>query len=159
MGKQLIIKPEKCVSCRTCEIMCSFQHTQQFNPRLSAVTVMDYEAAAVSIPVMCLQCEDACCEKVCPVHAISRNADGTVLIDQDKCITCKMCVSACPLGNISFSPITRQVFKCDLCGGDPMCAKFCPTGAITFVDPAESADRKKAVAESFKDVFGEGGLA
>ncbi|HRX59008.1 MAG TPA: 4Fe-4S dicluster domain-containing protein [Eubacteriales bacterium] len=159
MGKQLIIQPEKCMSCRTCEIMCSFQHTQQFNPRLSAVTVMDYESAAVSIPVMCLQCEDACCEKVCPVHAISRDADGTVLIDHEKCITCKMCVSACPLGNISFSPITRQVFKCDLCGGDPMCAKFCPTGAITFVDPAESADRKKAVAESFKEVFGEEGLA
>ncbi len=139
--------------------MCSFGHTQQFNPRLSAVTVMDYEAAAVSIPVMCLQCEDACCEKVCPVHAITRSADGAVVMDSEKCITCKMCVSACPLGNISFSPITKRVFKCDLCGGDPKCAKFCPSGAITFVDPVESGDRKKAVAESFKAVFGEGGLA
>mgnify|MGYP000851224426 FL=1 len=159
MGKQLLIKPEKCVACRTCELMCSFEHTEQFNPRLSAVTVMDYESAVVSIPVMCLQCEEACCEKVCPVNAISRNSDGAVVIDQEKCITCKMCVSACPLGNISFSPITRRVFKCDLCGGDPKCAKFCPTGAIAFVDPAESTDRKKAIAESFKEVFGEGGIA
>ncbi len=139
--------------------MCSFGHTQQFNPRLSAVTVMDYEAAAVSVPVMCLQCEDACCEKVCPVHAISRNSDGAVVMDAEKCITCKMCVSACPLGNISFSPITKRVFKCDLCGGDPKCAKFCPSGAITFVDPVESADRKRAVADRFKAVFGEEGLA
>ncbi len=159
MAKQLIIKPEKCVSCRTCELVCSFGHTQQFNPRLSAVTVMDYEEAAISIPVMCLQCEDACCEKVCPVHAISRDADGTVLISLEKCITCKMCVSACPLGNISFSPITRRVFKCDLCGGDPMCAKFCPTDAITFTDPSESVERKTRVAEKFKEVFGEGDLA
>ena len=155
MAKQLVLKPEKCVSCRTCELMCSFGHTQQFNPRLSAVTVMDYEEAAVSIPVMCLQCEEACCEKVCPVRAISREKNGAVVMNPDKCITCKMCVNACPLGNISFSPITRRVFKCDLCGGEPLCAQFCPAGAISYEDPALAPDRKKAVADSFRQVFGE----
>ena len=24
MGKQLLIKPEKCLGCRTCELVCSF---------------------------------------------------------------------------------------------------------------------------------------
>ena len=43
----------------------------------------------------------------------------------------------------------------DLCGGDPKCAKFCPTGAITYEDPEEGIDRKRAVADHFKDVFGE----
>jgi Fe-S-cluster-containing dehydrogenase component len=66
-----------------------------------------------------------------------------------------MCMSACPLGNIGFSPITKRVFKCDLCEGSPKCAEFCPSGAILFIDPGESLDRKKAVAEKFKDVFGE----
>ncbi|MCL2033373.1 MAG: 4Fe-4S dicluster domain-containing protein [Oscillospiraceae bacterium] len=155
MSKQLVVNPDKCASCRTCELMCSFERAKVFNPRLSAVTVIDYEEALTSVPVMCMQCEEASCLKVCPVGAISKDGNGAVVMNNDKCIVCKMCVSACPLGNISFSPISRRVFKCDLCGGDPKCARFCSPGAIQFVDPTESPGRKKAVAERFKDVFGE----
>ena len=155
MSKLLVVNPDKCAGCRTCELMCSFARTNTFNPRLSAVTVINYEAALTSVPVMCMQCDEACCEKVCPVGAISRNENGAVTMNPDKCIVCKMCVSVCPLGNISYSPSYRKVFKCDLCGGDPKCAKFCSSGAIQFIDPTESPDRKKAVAEKFKEVFGE----
>ena len=156
MSKQLIVKPEKCVSCRTCELMCSFERTKTFNPRLSAVSVINYESAMTSVPIMCMQCEEACCQKVCPVNAITRDEQGAFVMDPDKCIVCKMCVSACPLGNISFSPITKKVFKCDLCGGEPKCAQYCPSDAIRFVDPTENPDRKKALADRFKEVFGEG---
>jgi len=155
MSKQLVIKPEKCVGCRTCELMCSFAHNEQFNPQLSAVTVIAYDEAAVAVPVMCLQCEEACCMKVCLVKAISRDEQGAAVMNPSKCIVCKMCMHACPLGNISFSPITRKVFKCDLCGGEPKCAQFCPSGAILYVEPEDETDRKKAVAQSFKEVFGE----
>ena len=103
MGKQLMIKPEKCIGCRTCELVCSFGHDQAFNPRNANVTVMAYEEAAINIPVMCLQCEDPCCLEVCPVGAISRNEIGAVVMDHAKCIGCKMCMNACPLGNISFN--------------------------------------------------------
>jgi Fe-S-cluster-containing hydrogenase component 2 len=103
-----------------------------------------------------MQCDDACCLKVCPVGALTRDADGVIVHNPDKCIVCKMCVSACPLGNMSYSPAAKKVFKCDLCGGDPKCVKFCSPGAIQYVDPAESPGRKKAVAERFKEVFGEG---
>jgi Fe-S-cluster-containing hydrogenase component 2 len=102
-----------------------------------------------------MQCEEACCLKVCPVGAIERDEQGAVVMNPDKCIVCKMCVSACPLGNISFSPITKKVFKCDLCGGDPMCAKYCPSEAIKFVDPTETPERKKALAGKFKEVYRE----
>ena len=155
MSKLLVVNPEKCVGCRTCELMCSFGRIGEFNPRRSAVTVMNYEAALTSVPVMCMQCDEACCLKVCPVGAITRDETGVVTKNGDKCIVCKMCVSACPLGNISYSPSERKVFKCELCGGDPRCAKFCNSGAIQFVDPSEIPDRKKAVAERFKEVFGE----
>lgn len=155
MSKQLAINPEKCLGCRTCELYCSMGHNGEFNPRVANVSVMSYEQAAISIPVMCMQCDKACCLEVCPVGAISRNEDGTVIMNSDKCIGCKMCMNACPLGNIGYDAAKGQMHKCDLCGGDPMCAKHCPTGAITFVDPTESPSRKAAVAEQFKDVFGE----
>ena len=156
MSKQLVIRPEKCLSCRTCELVCSFGHFGRFNPRESAVSVVDFEEASLSVPVMCLQCEEASCLKVCPVGAISRNAEGTVLMNYSKCIGCKMCMNACPLGNIRFSPVARRVFKCDLCDGEPKCAQFCPGKAIQFLDVQDDFERQQAVAAKFKDVFGEG---
>lgn len=159
MSKQLIIKPEKCIGCRTCELMCSFGHYAQFNPKMANVTVMEYEAASVAIPVMCLQCEEPTCLKVCPVSAISRNEDGAVVMNYDRCIGCKMCMNACPLGNISYHPALRKVFKCDLCGGAPKCARYCPSGAIQFVDADLLPERKKLVGEKYRDAFGEGAKA
>ena len=155
MAKQLMIKPEKCLGCRSCELVCSFQRGQQFNPRNAAVSVMIYEEAAISVPVMCLQCEDACCLKVCPVGAMHRDENGTVRTDPAKCIVCKMCVNACPLGNVSFSSTERKVVKCELCDGDPKCAKYCPPGALVYTDEADALGRKRAIGLALKDVFGE----
>jgi Fe-S-cluster-containing hydrogenase component 2 len=155
MSKQLIIKPEKCLGCRTCELVCSFEHNGEFNTKLSSVTVMEYEAASIAVPVMCLQCDEAACMKVCPVGAITQDEFGAFTMNRDKCIVCKMCMNACPLGNIGFSSRTKRVFKCDLCGGDPQCARYCPSGAIMYVEPDEMQDRKRAIADKFKDVFGE----
>lgn len=159
MSKQLVIKPEKCMGCRTCELMCSFQHHQQFNPQLSAVTVIPYEEEMVTVPMMCLQCEEASCMKVCPVGAIAQDENGAMRMNPAKCIVCKMCMHACPLGNISFSPISKKVFKCDLCDGDPQCAKFCVSGAIQYLEPEDTLERKKAVADGLKDVYREGAQA
>ena len=155
MSKLLMVNPDKCTSCRTCELMCSFEHTKTFNPSLSAVTVIECESALTSVPVMCMQCDEACCLAVCPVKAISRSECGTVTVNPDKCIVCKMCVSACPLGSMKYIPDGRKVFKCDLCGGEPKCVQYCPSGALEFVDPAEVPNRKKILAERFKEVFGE----
>ena len=68
--KQLLIKPEKCIGCRTCELVCSFGHHNEFNPKMANVKVFEYEQAAVAIPMMCLQCDEAACMKVCPGGAI-----------------------------------------------------------------------------------------
>ena len=47
--KQLLIKPEKCIGCRTCELVCSFGHYGHFNPKLANVKVFEYEQTAVAI--------------------------------------------------------------------------------------------------------------
>lgn len=150
MAKQLVVDPKRCVYCRTCELMCSFKHTSEFNPRYSNVSVFQYEHAAITVPVMCMQCDEAACAAICPTHALQRNAEGVVVHDASKCLVCKMCVSACPLGNVSYSPGMRSIHKCDMCGGEPQCAKFCPTGAIMVVDPDEVPDKKQAMADKLK---------
>lgn len=153
--KVLQVKPEKCIGCRTCEIVCSFAHNGKSNPRFANIKVVPFEKAGIQVPITCQQCEHAACMEVCPVHAISRDEIGAVIINHEKCIGCKTCMNACPLGNIGVNTEKKQMHKCDLCGGDPNCVKFCPSGALTFADPDEDQDRRKLIATAFKKLFGE----
>jgi Fe-S-cluster-containing hydrogenase component 2 len=145
MDMSLLITPRLCKDCGTCESVCdSF-----------AVDVFTFEDgdASVSVPVMCMHCEEAACMDVCPAKAIYRGQNSTVLVDDAKCIGCKLCVSACPFGNIEYSFIKKRIVKCDLCGGAPDCAKYCPTEAIRFASVAESnLAKKSSVAAKFKDL-------
>lgn len=137
--------------------MCSFSKTREFNPKHSAVTVETFDDVQVSIPVMCMQCEDAYCVKICPVGAASKNEVGAVVINQKKCIGCKMCLSVCPLGNISYNAEEKKIIKCNLCDGDPKCAQLCPSGAIQYNEDTEAnSDKKRIVARRYKEFFGEG---
>jgi carbon-monoxide dehydrogenase iron sulfur subunit len=155
VNRILVITPERCIGCRTCELICSFTKIQEFNPKTSRVCVFSYDEAAISVPMMCMQCEEPSCMVVCPLSAISKTEQG-VLIDEKKCIGCKMCVSACPLGNITFSTVERKIVKCNLCDGKPQCAEFCPSGAISFMETTPgNLNRKKAIAGKFKELFGE----
>jgi molybdopterin-containing oxidoreductase family iron-sulfur binding subunit len=43
-----------------------------------------------------MHCEEAPCVRVCPVTATFVDRDGLVLVDQDKCIGCRLCIAACP---------------------------------------------------------------
>jgi anaerobic carbon-monoxide dehydrogenase iron sulfur subunit len=156
LSKILVISPEKCLGCRSCELACAFNKTNEFNPKHAAVTVLTYDEAAISVPVMCMQCEDAACMKVCPVGALSKDANGTVVKDDKKCIVCKMCVSACPLGNISYNSEQKKIVKCELCGGEPKCVQVCPFGAIQYKEgTTANLSRKRAIADKFKELFGE----
>jgi len=88
--------------------------------------------------MQCQQCEDAACMNVCPAKAIYlEESTGAKIIDQNKCIGCKMCMIACPFGAVTLDPLSNKVSKCDLCVGDPACAKFCATGAIRYL-PADT---------------------
>lgn len=140
----LTISIDKCKSCRICEKNC---------PQ-SAINVFQFKEQKIAVPVMCMQCENAACMKVCPVNAFSRDENGAVVVNPLKCIACKMCISACPMGNISFNPDQKKIMKCNLCGGDPTCAKKCPFNAIQYVDIAAAGMiKKQVVAEKFKESF------
>ncbi len=109
-------------------------------------------------PTPCMHCENAPCVNVCPVAATYQTKEGVVLIDQRRCIGCRMCLAACPYQRrffnwgqpeqppeaalIPYSP-ERQVpairgtaMKCDLCANmlhlnePPVCVNGCPRKVI-----------------------------
>jgi len=43
----------------------------------------------------CTGCET--CVEICPVEAISMNADDVAEIDQDECTECASCLQECPV--------------------------------------------------------------
>jgi molybdopterin-containing oxidoreductase family iron-sulfur binding subunit len=121
----------------------------------------------------CMHCEDPPCVKACPEQAIYKNADGIVLIDQEKCKGHGECIKACPYGVIEKNP-TQDYFpgpklpfgenpdayrihhpgkatKCTLCvhriseGREPACVAGCPSRAMTFgdLDDPQSPVREK----------------
>ena len=126
------------------------------------------------IPTPCQQCQNPPCVNVCPVAATFSTPEGTVLIDQDRCIGCRICMAACPYDRRFFNwgdaPIppealladyhpehqvpTRRgtVMKCDFCpdmartGTLPYCVMGCPNNAIYYGDLEEDvATNGKAV--------------
>ncbi|MFQ6075160.1 MAG: 4Fe-4S dicluster domain-containing protein [Candidatus Bathyarchaeia archaeon] len=136
-GMLLLVDPDKCTGCRTCEVACSMRHFWECNPTRSMIKVIRYEKQGeyfVSIPVVCQQCETPMCKGVCPVNAIHQDPKtGAYVVNQDVCMGCRLCVIACPVSGISIDPEANIAVKCDLCGGDPLCARFCANGAITYV--------------------------
>jgi Fe-S-cluster-containing dehydrogenase component/Ni/Fe-hydrogenase subunit HybB-like protein len=117
------------------------------------------------VPTPCQQCQNAPCVNVCPVGATFSTPEGVVLIDQQRCIGCRLCMEACPYDRRFFnwgdSPIPPEatfmeydpmhqspaikgtVMKCDFCpdmaraGRLPYCAQGCPNHAIYYGDLEE----------------------
>ncbi len=126
----------------------------------------------VHFPRSCLHCETPDCVTVCPTGASYKRAeDGIVLVDEDKCIGCKLCSWACPYGAREYSQQRGVMQKCTLCvdriynetfdeyDRQPACVMACPTRARHFGDlgDAESAVSKLVAARGGYDLMPEMG--
>jgi Fe-S-cluster-containing hydrogenase component 2 len=152
-----MIHPDKCTGCHNCSLACGFTHEAQFRPTATRIHVYSWDREGFSVPIMCQQCDDAACAKVCPTFALRREkGQALVTYDRSKCIGCRMCVIACPFGSAAYDSVTESILKCDTCAGDPACVRACPSEAIEFVeDSVATRGRKKAFATKLKAVFEE----
>jgi Fe-S-cluster-containing hydrogenase component 2 len=114
----LLIDETLCVGCDNCEKACAETH--------HGISRLDREAgptfAAIHVPTSCRHCEHPHCMKDCPPDALSRQANGEILIDNIKCIGCGNCERNCPYGVIrmatqeeeprtdTFNLLTRLLF-------------------------------------------------
>lgn len=110
MNKFVIADNRKCIGCYACVAACTESHRQaglQAFPRLFVT-----HTPAGTMPIQCRHCEDAMCALVCPVKAITHEADS-IQINEGICIGCKMCALACPFGNIlpGGTPVPGQVLN------------------------------------------------
>jgi Fe-S-cluster-containing hydrogenase component 2 len=62
-----------------------------------------------------------------------------VIVKQDLCIGCAMCVNACPIGAVTLDPVDGLAVKCDLCEGDPQCILYCPAKVLKLTDAGQMA--------------------
>jgi anaerobic dimethyl sulfoxide reductase subunit B (iron-sulfur subunit) len=83
------------------------------------------------------------CRDACPTAAITKRADGIVVIEADRCIGCRYCDWACPYGAPQFYEEGGYMTKCDFCsdilanGGNPACVDAC---VMRCLDYGELAD-------------------
>jgi anaerobic dimethyl sulfoxide reductase subunit B (iron-sulfur subunit) len=144
-----------CSGCKACQVACKDRHgleTGLLWRRVYEVVGGDWTrdggawlttVFAYNVSLACNHCTEPICAEVCPARAITRRADGIVLLDSQKCIGCKYCSWACPYGAPQYDEVSGRMTKCTFCASDleagqpPACVAACPLRALDFGDRAE----------------------
>jgi len=95
------------------------------------------------IPTMCRHCAKPPCIAVCPTDAISKRADGIVIIDDELCNGCMASIPTCPYASLQYDEARNVVDKYNMCssrideGLQPVCVQACPAKTIYFGETNE----------------------
>jgi dimethyl sulfoxide reductase iron-sulfur subunit len=157
-----LIDLRRCDGCNGCTEACQKMH--YLPEEQTWIKVYEMEGAGGQkyfMPRLCMHCENAPCVQVCPVKASYKSPEGLTLIDQNRCIGCRMCMAACPYEARYFNwgepakvpagvgpnrpeyPVPQQkgtVGKCVMCvhnlhfGKLPACLEACTMGALYVGD-------------------------
>lgn len=176
----LVIDLDTCVGCHACAVNCKEWNTGGFSAPLTDTDpygadpdgvwfnrIHSFETGegaagrTVHFPRSCLHCDDALCVTVCPTGAsYKREEDGIVLVDEDRCIGCKLCSWACPYGAREYDASEGVMKKCTMCIDRiyndnipepqrvPACVATCPVSARHFGDLGDpQSEVSRLVAE------------
>ena len=139
-----VIDLKKCIGCHACTIACKAEHDIPVGVNRCWVKTVEKgtfpDTQRLFLPVLCNQCEEAPCMKICPTGALFRRNDGIVDLNGDSCIGCKACMVACPYDQLFIDPNTKTAEKCNFCANrienqlKPACVSVCPTECRIFGD-------------------------
>lgn len=162
----IMVDPELCTGCETCESICSFVHTGEFNPINSRIHRVRVEPV-FNVALACQKCEDAPCIRSCPEKALEKDEEtGNIVLIEDKCNGCGFCIRACDFGVISLDLGNQKALVCDLCENmkedfidpevgerEPQCIALCPKEAISLknVEQIGEETRMQAVRRLFEE--------
>lgn len=99
----MVIDTRRCVGCRACVLACKAENKTPPDVYYTIVVDQVLENRPDDKPTYmtkpCFHCEKPSCVDACPVSAtFKRNRDGIVVVDYDRCIGCRYCITACPYG-------------------------------------------------------------
>jgi len=151
----------KCIGCHACTIACKAEHDIPVGVNRCWVKTVEKgsfpETRRFFFPVLCNQCEDAPCVRICPTNALFKRRDGIVDLNGSNCIGCRACMEACPYDQLFIDPNTHTAEKCNFCANRvenkllPACVIVCPTECRIFgdLDDPTSAVSKIVQHEAF----------
>jgi carbon-monoxide dehydrogenase iron sulfur subunit len=157
-AKEIFVRIDRCVGCRTCELACAVEHSasKSLFAAIAETPVprkrLYIEATeGYNVPLLCRHCEDSPCVRSCVTGALSQDALTRIVShDADKCIGCWMCTMVCPYGVIGRKKEQRVAVKCDRCPDrdQPACVDACPTQALVYAEEEAFAGTVRAAAAS-----------
>jgi menaquinone reductase, iron-sulfur cluster-binding subunit len=107
----MVIDIDRCAGCGACMVACAVENNvAPANPKatdrtgITPMRVYPVHNGAPGVlrqsaflPVLCMHCEEAPCESVCPQQAVEVDkATGIVAQMPQRCLGCRYCMTACP---------------------------------------------------------------
>lgn len=177
----MVIDLAKCKNARKCVEACQHGHHLPKDHEWMKVFLLQNseKEAPYWFPRPCFHCDNPMCVSVCPVGATFKRSDGIVLVDNQRCIGCKFCMTGCPysvrvfhwkrpedeMKGTPYSPETAMpqkegtVGKCVFCADKlrknelPRCLSACPMGVIYFGDIVEDTITNGTETLRFSEVI------
>ncbi|TAL72511.1 MAG: 4Fe-4S dicluster domain-containing protein [Bacteroidetes bacterium] len=178
----MVIDLARCKNARKCVEACQEGHLLPKDHEWIKLYLLqdDINTAKYWFPRPCFHCDKPMCVSVCPVGATYKRSDGIVLVDNQRCIGCKFCMTGCPFSARVFNwkdpevkvpeghvydpetnipAVEGTVGKCVFCADNlrknelPRCVTACPMGVIYFGDILEDTVTNGNETERFSKLI------
>ena len=178
----MVIDLARCKNARKCVDACQEGHLLPKDHEWIKLYLLqdDKSTAKYWLPRPCFHCDKPMCVSVCPVGATYKRPDGIVLVDNQRCIGCKFCMTGCPYSARVFNwkdpevklpeghvydpetnipAVEGTVGKCVFCADKlrknelPRCVTACPMGVIYFGDILEDTVTNGIETERFSKLM------